>query len=273
MRHKAYLRTLAAATALAVIAAACGDEPEAETASVAGTEGNGAATDTATETPTPGDQAEVVDQDDAGENDVPDEAGTVEVESMPDEGGEAATGDEVDDGNAGEEPAADGSDDEPVASVDGTWPFTELEVLDLRRDGDTVTLDFVLVTTAEVPDEIAMEVDPGEDTIDVRNVFNAPEDRPETFGDEAMEGIRDATTAALSISGASLVDRDNNNRHLVERDTTGECLCTSFSSDQLLLGLPYRHSAQFQAPPDDVTSMTVEVPNFPYIDDVPIREG
>ena len=77
---------------------------------------------------------------------------------------------------------------------------------------------------------------------------------------------------AHEAGAVTLVDAANNQRHLVLRDTDGVCLCTSFTGAFAETGR-YPHSAQFPAPPDDVTSMSVQVPSFPALDAVPLRQA
>jgi len=146
----------------------------------------------------------------------------------------------------------DASPTAPLATVEGTSPFAELEIIDLRRVGDSVTLEFAIIT------------DDFEDIATVVDIFAAPEDQ---FG---ADGIGITSDRRNHVSGVTLVDHVNRKRHLVLRDTTGSCLCTDFggSADPMTR---YVHSAQFPAPPDDVDTMTVQVPLFPAVDNVPLR--
>lgn len=85
------------------------------------------------------------------------------------------------------------------------------------------------------------------------------------------DGTAESPDDGLDFAGATLVDVVNAQRHLVLREGgTGECLCSRnvpFSSDP---GEVLRFSATFPAPPEDVTTMTVEVPNFPAVPEVPV---
>ena len=62
------------------------------------------------------------------------------------------------------------------------------------------------------------------------------------------------------------MDNINGNRHLVLRDTAGDCLCTSFPDyfigDDFPENFDTPGSALFPSPPEDVDSMTVLFPVF-----------
>lgn len=132
---------------------------------------------------------------------------------------------------------------EPLATAEGEAGMMEtLEILDLRRLGDTVTVEFVVVTGDDIG----------------RNGYD-------------LLGPADSLTHGYAVSGVTLVDHDNRKRHVVLRDSNGECLCSRFRGAELSPGTRYRHSAQFAAPPDGVDTMTVEVPTFPAVDGVPLR--
>jgi hypothetical protein len=143
---------------------------------------------------------------------------------------------------------------EPLATAEGGPPFTGLEIVDLRRTGDSVTLEFVIVT----------DDGSGATNRNPREVFAAPQDQ--VGSDQAPSEERRA-----SVSGVTLVDKTNEKRHLVLRDSNGDCLCTGFDTVSVDENARYPQSAQFPAPPEDVDVMTVEVPHFPAIDDVPVR--
>jgi len=143
----------------------------------------------------------------------------------------------------------------PLATVEGTvlgWNgavAATLEILDLRRSGQVVTLAFAIVTAEG--DRVQLHTDcPFAAEID------ATEDAP-------VERCR-------SISATSLVDPVNGNRHLVLREPDGACVCTSNIPNFIEPGQRYSMGASFAAPPDDVDTMTVAVPQFAPVD-VPLR--
>lgn len=201
--------------------------------------------------------------DDATVSEKADHGDAVRPLDEPDEEPVDGAGDDVEE-TAGELPSGttiptDGPS-EPIAAIDGTAPFDRVEILDLRRSGDTVTLDFVI----EVSEGAGGE----------RGTSDRFAGGPDLFGplsDEGEAGPSDARRRA--VSGVTLIDHDNANRHLVLRDSSGQCLCTRFPDGLASENSRNRHSAQFPAPPADVTSMTVEIPTFPAIDGVPLRDA
>lgn len=194
--------------------------------------------------------------------DTPDRADTVSVSTNDDETEVNAeeTIDQVD-GEAGgaqteasepaDEPPAEEPPAEPLATVEGQPPFASLEITDLRRIGETVTLEFVIVGAE------------GIGSTNPADIVAAPQDRWDS-GNQPTDERRN------SVSGVTLVDQINRKRHLVLRDTDGACLCTRFANF-VDADARYPHSAQFPAPPDNVEQMTVQVPTFPAIDNVPLR--
>jgi hypothetical protein len=198
----------------------------------------------------------------AGEGDEPDAGGD---EDEPVAGAGDATQPADDSGSSGEivdvegsSGATDSPEDqapaEPLATAEGGPPFTGLEIVDLRRTGDSVTLEFVIIT----------DDGSGATNRNPREVFAAPQDQ---VGSD--EGPSDELRA--SVSGVTLVDKTNEKRHLVLRDSNGNCLCTGFDTVSVDENARYPQSAQFPAPPEDVDVVTVEVPHFPAIDNVPLR--
>ncbi len=150
---------------------------------------------------------------------------------------------------------------EPVVSIEGSPPFAGIDVLDLRRDGQTLTLEF------------AVHVGPSDGFITAQDWFAATEDTFLGARSQGNDPISTHDPVRRSVSGVTLVDRDNANRHLVLRDSSGACLCSSLPDGGLEAESTYRLSAQFPAPPAGVSSMTVEIPSFPSVDGVPIRDA
>lgn len=152
----------------------------------------------------------------------------------------------------------EGRPSEPLAVREGTAPFVELRIVDLRRTGKTVTLDFEIVTGSEAPGASDF----------VSDLFTAPEDTFQVGSDvSALDPRR------VQLSGVTLVDQQNRKRHLVLRDERTLCLCSSWPSAVAQPDTAHAFFAQFPAPPADVTTMSVHVPQFPGIDRVPLREA
>lgn len=225
-------RLIAPMAVVALLAAGCGlggGDQDADTISSAGAEEGGDADPAPTGTVAP-------------------------IEDATDDADRDEAEEETAGGNA--PPSSSG---DPIATAAGTSPFIELEVYDLRRDGDTLTLEFGIRT------------DDSDDDHPIGGVF--------TSNSDTMDGLRQRGVSGWAshqrtdtVSGVTLVDRQNSNRHLVLRDSDEDCLCTRFADSHLVGDTVTRASAQFPAPPAGVTTMTVEVPTFPSIDNVPIRE-
>lgn len=242
------LRMLSVAALVAVTVSACGllgdqEDPEhATTQSTPVEETAPSETPPVTPTDPPTDQA----ADPGG-------TATTDPDQSPSDDPTTDAADGAEDGNdAASAPVA------PLAEVAGSPPFSQLEILDLRRDHDAVTVEF------------AITVDEDHSAVNVADVFAAG---PDLFGGLSSEGEATAADARRnSVSGVTLIDRSNAKRHLVLRDSDGHCLCTQFNGIAHG-GERYVHSAQLPAPPEEVTEMTVEVPMFPSIDNVPLRNA
>lgn len=78
-----------------------------------------------------------------------------------------------------------------------------------------------------------------------------------------------AETEGHSVDGIHLIDPVGKKKYFVVRDSDGACLC----SREIQAVGPAGQSvlwAKFPAPPDDVQKMTVEIPHFPPLEDVPV---
>jgi hypothetical protein len=84
------------------------------------------------------------------------------------------------------------------------------------------------------------------------------------FGDKDHE-IADFN----SVGGVQLVDEAGKKKYLVVRDSAGKCVCSQGVKD-LKPGGTANLWARFPAPPDNVAKITVIVPHFQPMDDVPI---
>jgi hypothetical protein len=72
-----------------------------------------------------------------------------------------------------------------------------------------------------------------------------------------------------SFGGVHLVDEAGKKKYFVVRDTDGKCVCSRGVND-LKPGGTANLWARFPAPPDNVAKITVIVPHFQPMDDVPI---
>jgi hypothetical protein len=129
-----------------------------------------------------------------------------------------------------------------IATADGEKQGTRVEITELKRtSNNTLTLKFQMVNDG--PDKLPFSYD---------------------FGDEANH-IKDFD----SIGGVNLVDSTGKKKYFVVRDTENNCLCSRDLKD-INPGSRVSLWAKFPAPPDDVEKISVVIPHFGPIDDVPI---
>jgi len=131
-----------------------------------------------------------------------------------------------------------------IASADGETPGAKAVVTELKRtSGGTVSLKLTLVNGS------SKRLGFGYD-----------------FADKDHE-IRDHAT----VGGIQLIDEANKKKYFVVRDTEGKCVCSSGMHD-LAAGESVNVWARFPAPPDDVQKISVVVPHFSPMDDVPLSK-
>jgi hypothetical protein len=129
-----------------------------------------------------------------------------------------------------------------IATADGEKAGTRVEITELKRASDnTVTLKFAMVNDGAEPIS-----------------FNY------NYGDP-QHSVKDFN----SIGGVTLIDGANKKKYFVVRDTENTCLCSHGLKD-----IPAKSRgnvwAKFPAPPDDVQKISIVIPHFGPIDDVPI---
>jgi len=124
-----------------------------------------------------------------------------------------------------------------VLSADGEVPGTKIEIRDLKRDeGGTVTLRFQLINNSD-------------------RSFSAC-------------SLRETGDTCEAISGVHLIDVSNKKKYLVVRDSAQKCVCATLRN--LGKGEKTNLWIKFPAPPDNVQKITVVVPQFDPIENVPI---
>lgn len=129
-----------------------------------------------------------------------------------------------------------------IATADGETSGTRVDVTELKRSSDnTVTLKFAMANDSDKQLNFGY-----------------------AFGDEANQ-IKDFA----SIGGITLIDGTNKKKYFVVRDTENNCVCSRGLKDMAA------HSranlwAKFPAPPDDVQKISIVIPHFGPLDDVPI---
>jgi hypothetical protein len=129
-----------------------------------------------------------------------------------------------------------------IATADGEKAGTRVDITELKRSSDnTLTLRFAMVNDGTEP--ISFNYNYGDPDHSVKD-FN-------------------------SIGGVTLVDGANKKKYFVVRDTENTCLCSHGLKD-----IPAKSRgnlwAKFPAPPDNVQKISIVIPHFGPIDDVPI---
>jgi hypothetical protein len=130
----------------------------------------------------------------------------------------------------------------PIATSDGETSGLRVEVTELKRgSGGTVNLKFAMVNGTAEP--VHLSYDYGDGSYGAAD-FNA-------------------------VGGVHLIDQVGKKKYFVARDTDHKCVCS-----QGVKGIPPGGRAnlwaKFPAPPDDVNQITVVVPKFQPMDDVPL---
>jgi hypothetical protein len=129
-----------------------------------------------------------------------------------------------------------------IATADGETPGARVEITELKRSSDnTVTLKFVMVNDSSKALGFGYD-----------------------YGDKD-NSIKDFS----SVGGVNLVDSAGKKKYFVVRDTESNCLCSHGLKD-----IPPASRAnlwaKFPAPPDDVQKISIVIPHFGPLDDVPI---
>ena len=137
-------------------------------------------------------------------------------------------------------PARAASTSGSLGSTDGDIEGVHVELLELKRSsGNTVTVKLAVTN-------------------------NSPRDLP--YG----ASMQDAGAGGElgSVDGIHLIDAGNKKKYFVVRDSDQKCLCSR--NVEIKPGARVLLYAKFPAPPETVKKVTVEIPHFLPIDDVPI---
>lgn len=130
------------------------------------------------------------------------------------------------------------------ATARGDQPGTEVTVHELRRTGkDSVRLTFT-VSNHDAGDW--------------------------TYLTDFAEPAFVVGGIVSDVGGTYLVDQAANLKYLVLRDTEDQCVCSETIPTALDEGEQFTAFAEFPAPPESVTSVTVVVPHFNPMQAVPI---
>lgn len=131
-----------------------------------------------------------------------------------------------------------------IAGTDGEEAGTHIDVTEFKRtSGNTISMRFVLTNNGS-----------------------------QKFGMWGHKlGDKDNRTDYKAVGGIHLVDAANKKKYFVVRDSEGNCLCSREVAD-IEPGGKANLWAKFPAPPSDVQKITIEIPHFQPMDDVPIGQ-
>jgi hypothetical protein len=131
-----------------------------------------------------------------------------------------------------------------VATGEGEIDGLRVEVTELKRTtGDTLTLRFTLIN----------------------------ESAPSFDFSDLADHNRDLSGEGHAIGGIHLLDPLGKKKYFVARDTAGKCVCSS-RLVSLQRGQRVNLWAKFSAPPAEVEKLSIVLPKFIPIDDVPISK-
>jgi hypothetical protein len=129
-----------------------------------------------------------------------------------------------------------------IATADGETAGLRLEITELKRaSGGTVNLKLAMINDTDKP--VGFSYD---------------------YGDSSQ-----GATDYNSIGGVHLIDQVGKKKYFVARDSENKCLCSQGVS-AIPAGRRANLWAKFPAPPDDVAKITIVVPHFTPMDDVPL---
>jgi hypothetical protein len=86
------------------------------------------------------------------------------------------------------------------------------------------------------------------------------------FGDKQIDFANMA-----SLGGVNLVDAAGKKKYFVVRDSENRCLCSGDLAS-LQPGARANVWAKFPAPPDEVQKITLMIPHFPPLEEIPIGQ-
>ena len=131
-----------------------------------------------------------------------------------------------------------------IATADGDLPGIRVEIQELKRtSGDTVTLKFAMINDSDKEFKFGI-----------------------TFGEEGKSSYD-----YYIIGGVHMIDAAGKKKYFVVRDTEQQCLC-SRNVNNIASKSRVPLWAKFPAPPADVQKITLVVPHFIPMDDLPISQ-
>jgi hypothetical protein len=130
-----------------------------------------------------------------------------------------------------------------VASTEGEKPGIRVEVTELKRSPSALSLKFTIVNGSEK--QMSFNYDFGDPTHSIKD-FN-------------------------SVGGVTLLDAAGKKKYMVVRDSDTACVCSQGVKD-LPAGSRVNLWAKFPPPPEDVKRISIVIPHFSPMDDVPISQ-
>ncbi len=125
-----------------------------------------------------------------------------------------------------------------LATTDGEYPGIRVEVQELKRtSGGTVTLRFAVIN-----------------------------DSDKALGLGSRLG---GLASGYNVSGIDLLDAAGKKKYLVILDSEKNCLCSTIEGS-VEPKSRVKLYAKFPAPPEDVKKITIEIPHFTPMEDVPM---
>ena len=134
------------------------------------------------------------------------------------------------------------SSTEGLGAADGEQAGTRVVITDLKRGGGTLTLKFTIY-----------------------NDSNASLNTGGRFDSDGYSG-----NGGRSFSGIHLIDGVSKKKYFVVADSDHNCLCSEHVDD-MKAKTQMQLWAKFPAPPENIQKVTVEIPHFIPVEDVPIR--
>lgn len=129
-----------------------------------------------------------------------------------------------------------------IATADGETSGLRVEVTEFKRtSGGTVSLKFTMINDSAEPVSFGF-----------------------TYVDPAWSG-KDSG----GIGGVHLIDPVGRKKYFVARDSENNCVCSQKVAD-IPKGSRANLWAKFPAPPDDVQQISIVIPHFTPMDDVPL---
>jgi hypothetical protein len=129
-----------------------------------------------------------------------------------------------------------------IVTADGETAGLRVDVTEFKRaSGGTVNLKFAMINNSDKPLSLSYD-----------------------YGDSSQ-----GATDYNAVGGVHLIDQVGKKKYFVARDSDNKCVCSQGVST-IPPGGRANLWAKFPAPPDDVEKISIVVPHFSPMDDVPL---